>query len=123
MFVYVLASRTKRLYVGVTNDLVRRVWEHRFGQHAGFTKKYSIIRLVYFETFRRADDAIRREKQVKGWGRVQRLALVESDNPEWRDLAERWFESAGRAEATRRAGWLVGAATPRPIPRSARDDS
>jgi putative endonuclease len=104
MFIYVLASKTRRLYVGVTNDLVRRVWEHRFGVQRGFTHRYSITRLVHYESMEDPIAAIRREKQIKSWGRVQRLALVESTNPGWGDLAERWFESDRRADPSLRSG-------------------
>jgi putative endonuclease len=67
MFVYILASKARRLYVGVTNDLVRRVWEHREGVVPGFTRRYGIKRLVYFESFRGPETAIRREKQIKSY--------------------------------------------------------
>jgi putative endonuclease len=91
MFVYILASKTRRLYVGVTNDLIRRVWEHREGVVPGFTRRYGIKRLVYFETFTGPENAIRREKQIKSYARVKKLALVESLNQDWNDLAEHWF--------------------------------
>jgi putative endonuclease len=104
MYVYVLASRTRRLYVGVTNDLVRRVWQHRSGGIPGFTKKYSVVRLVYFESFDDPTVAIRREKQLKSWARVKKLALVESMNPVWTDYAEHWFANARRADPSLRSG-------------------
>jgi putative endonuclease len=104
MYVYVLASVTRRLYVGVTNDLVRRVWQHHTGAIPGFTKKYSITRLVYFESFDDPMVAIRREKQVKSWARVKKLALVESMNPAWTDYAEDWFARARRADPSLRSG-------------------
>jgi putative endonuclease len=104
MYVYILASNTKRLYVGVTNDLVRRVWQHRTGAIPGFTKKYSIYQLVYFESFDDPMVAIRREKQIKSWSRVKKLALVASANPDWLDRAGDWFESAGRADPSLRSG-------------------
>ena len=91
MFVYVLASKNRVLYVGVTADLVRRMWEHRTGAFPGFTRRYGVNQLVYYEA---ADDpagAIRREKQIKGWARVKKVAMIDSMNPEWNDLAERWF--------------------------------
>ena len=91
MFVYILASKTRRLYVGVTNDLVRRVWEHRESVVPGFTRRYGIKRLVYFETFVGPENAIRREKQIKGYSRVKKLALIGSLNHDWNDLAEHWF--------------------------------
>ncbi len=104
MYVYVLASVTRRLYVGVTTDLVRRVWQHRSGTIPGFTKKYSVTRLVYFEPFADPIVAIMREKQLKGWARVKKLALVESMNPSWADYAEDWFTNARRADPSRRTG-------------------
>jgi putative endonuclease len=104
IYVYVLASRTRRLYVGVTNDLTRRVWQHRSGAIPGFTKKYSITRLVYFEPFDDPTTAIRREKQLKSWARVKKLALVESMNPVWADYAEVWFANARRADPSLRSG-------------------
>jgi putative endonuclease len=91
MYVYILASKTARLYVGVTNELVRRVWEHRIGMFPGFTKRYGINRLVYYEAIKEAEAAIRREKQIKDYARVKKLALIASTNPGWRDLAETWY--------------------------------
>ncbi len=87
MFVYVLTSKTRVLYVGVTNDLVRRMWEHRTGQLPGFTRRYGVNRLVYFEPAADPARAIGREKQIKGWARVKKVAMIESLNPEWKDLA------------------------------------
>jgi putative endonuclease len=85
--VYVLASRPKgTLYIGVTGDLVKRVWEHRGGLVEGFTKRYQIHRLVYFEGHDRIDEAIRREKQIKKWNRSWKVRLIEESNPGWRDL-------------------------------------
>ena len=81
-YVYIMASRTKTLYIGVTNDLERRVWEHRVGVLQGFTKNYNVNRLVYYETSDGIQAAIQREKQLKGWLRSKKLALVESINPE-----------------------------------------
>jgi putative endonuclease len=101
MFVYILASKTRRLYVGVTNDLVRRVWEHREGIIPGFTKRYGIKRLVYFEPVESPEGAIRREKQIKSYARVKKLALVTSSNQEWQDLAGHWLSDAGPADPSR----------------------
>jgi putative endonuclease len=89
-FVYILASaRNGTLYVGVTNDLVRRIAEHKEGRVPGFTKKHGVILLVYFETFGDVGDAIAREKQLKGWNRVWKIRLIEKDNSGWNDLHER----------------------------------
>ena len=89
-YVYILASRSRRLYVGVTNDLERRVFEHRSGA-CTFTRKYRIRRLVYYETTDNVMAAIAREKEIKGWLRKRKLALVDSVNPKWDDLAADWF--------------------------------
>ena len=88
--VYILASRSRRLYVGVTNDLVRRLGQHRAGQSA-FTARYQIDRLVYYEQTPNAGAAIAREKELKGWTRERKLALVEAVNAGWRDLAADWI--------------------------------
>ena len=94
-FVYILASRTKRLYIGVTNDLERRVWEHKTGMLEGFTKRYNIHRLVYCEDYESIRDAIAREKQLKAWRREKKVYLIESLNPEWDDMAEHWYKDEG----------------------------
>ncbi len=84
---YVLASRPGgALYVGVTNDLARRGYEHRTGQVPGHTKRYGIGRLVHYEVFDRVIDAIQREKNIKHWPRAWKTQLIAIDNPEWRDL-------------------------------------
>jgi len=90
-YVYVMASRSRVLYTGVTNDLARRVNEHKQGLTPGFTTRYRITRLVYYEEFADVRDAIAREKQIKAWTRARRISLVEGGNPSWRDLAEQWF--------------------------------
>ena len=86
-FVYILASqRNGTLYIGVTNDITRRVYEHKNDLVEGFTKKYAVHLLVYFEEFHNVDAAITREKQFKKWKRAWKLRLIESANPEWNDL-------------------------------------
>ncbi len=92
-FVYILASKSRVLYTGVTNDLYRRVAEHKTRQVPGFTARYNVNRLVYYEEYSRIQDAIAREKQIKGWLRRKKVALIESQNPEWNDLSEGWYES------------------------------
>ena len=88
-FVYILASQCRgTLYVGVTSDLIKRVYEHRSGTHEGFAHKYDVHRLVYYETFEDASGAIAREKQIKKWRRAWKLRLIEEHNPEWRNLYE-----------------------------------
>jgi putative endonuclease len=86
-YVYILSSRRRVLYTGVTNDLNRRVSEHRDHVVGGFTKRYNVTRLVYFESTTQILEAIAREKQIKGWSRSKKIALVNSMNPEWKDLA------------------------------------
>ena len=86
-WVYILASgRDGVLYVGVTNDLVRRIGDHREGNVAGFTKTYSVKHLVHFEAFADIRDAIDHEKRIKRWRRTWKIALIEKTNPGWRDL-------------------------------------
>ena len=85
-FVYILTNKTdKVMYVGVTNDLARRIREHKSEQIDGFTKKYHVHKLVYFEEYTEINDAIAREKQLKGWKREKKNKLVEASNPEWND--------------------------------------
>jgi putative endonuclease len=86
-WVYILASRSRRLYTGVTNDLRRRLAEHRAGKGSAFAARYHINRLVYFEEHPDARDAIRREKAIKGWTREKKLRLIERRNAGWLDLA------------------------------------
>ena len=88
-YVYILASdRYGTLYIGVTNDLARRMGEHRTGKGSEFAKKYKVFRLVYVEIFDRAYDAITREKQLKKWNRDWKIRLIETDNQDWRDLSD-----------------------------------
>ena len=86
-FVYIAASRSRNLYIGVTNSLIRRMEEHRSGEST-FTSRYKIERLVYYEAFQYANDAIRRETVLKGWKRSRKIELIESLNPAWVDLSE-----------------------------------
>ncbi len=86
--VYVMASTTGTLYIGVTNDLATRVRQHKQKINSGFTSRYHVTKLVYFEMTPSVEAAIAREKQLKGWKRVKKVALVESANPSWKDLAE-----------------------------------
>jgi putative endonuclease len=87
---YIVASRTGTLYIGVTNNIQRRAWEYKTGQFDGFAREYHCTRLVYYEHFTTALSAIAREKQLKGWRRSKKIALIESRNPRWQDLAENW---------------------------------
>ncbi len=90
-YVYLMTNNYGTLYTGVTNDLLRRVWEHEQKLVAGFTKRYNITRLVYYEETNDVAAGIAREKQIKGWVRAKKVALIESSNPYWRDLAEDWL--------------------------------
>ena len=93
-FVYILASRSGVLYTGVTRDLLRRIYQHRQGEIPGFTRKYEVNRLVYFEETSSAVSAFERERQIKGWSREKKLRLIESVNAGWLDLAVDWFPQA-----------------------------
>ena len=90
-YVYILANRTKTIYTGVTNNLQRRVFEHKHLMTKGFAYKYKLTKLVYYEVGRDIKVAISREKQIKGWLRKKKIALIESVNPEWKDLSEEWL--------------------------------
>ena len=100
-YVYILASRSRVLYTGVTNDLGRRVREHKAGESEGFTKRYRVHRLVFFESFRDVRAAIAREKQIKLWRREKKVALIEAQNPTWEDLAAEWEESSDEKQIPR----------------------
>jgi putative endonuclease len=87
-YVYIMTNNSKTLYTGISNNLIRRVYEHKNKVVEGFTKKYNITKLVYLELFNNPDDAIRREKQIKGWIRKKKIDLIESMNPDWKDLSD-----------------------------------
>ena len=87
---YIVASTTGTLYIGMCNNIARRVFEHKSSKFEGFASKYHCNRLVYYETFDDVRKAIDREKQLKGWRREKKIALIESLNPRWTDLAEKW---------------------------------
>jgi putative endonuclease len=90
-YVYIVASASGVLYTGITNNLQSRVGQHRLKLVPGFTQKYNVTKLVYFELFADVRVAIVREKEVKAWRRAKRVALIESMNPRWADLASDWF--------------------------------
>ena len=93
-WVYILTNHPHgTLYIGVTNSLERRVWQHKTGMQEGFAKRYGLKRLVYFEVFRDVGNAIERETDLKGWLRVRKIELIEKDNPLWNDLAADWLGS------------------------------
>jgi putative endonuclease len=89
-YVYIMTNRSKTLYTGITNNLFRRVWEHKQGAGSGFCAKYKLDRLAYFERFEYVGNAITREKQIKGWLRIKKIALIVENNPAWRDLSADW---------------------------------
>ena len=89
-FVYIMASESGTLYIGFTNDLERRVYQHKHGTFDGFSKRYSCHKLVYFEDFQYVYDALAREKQLKRWNRKKKESLIGEENPTWVDLAMHW---------------------------------
>ncbi|MHB1391121.1 MAG: GIY-YIG nuclease family protein [Thermoleophilia bacterium] len=129
-YIYIMANRSRTLYVGVTNNLERRIFEHRNHLVDGFTKKYRITRLVYIEETSNVESAIMREKQIKSWRRDKKLNLIDGMNPAWDDLADGWFEEQIRDRGEQVYG--MGEQIPRrfaprndrqeQIPRCARND-
>jgi putative endonuclease len=91
-YVYIMTSPSGTLYTGTTNNLKRRVYEHKHKLIEGFTQKYNVTRLVYFEETGDVSAAIAREKQIKGWRRSKKIALIESLNPKWQDLSDGWYD-------------------------------
>ena len=89
-WVYIVGSSSGTLYIGFTNDIDRRIFEHKSGEFEGFASMYSCNRLLYYETYDNVFKAIAREKQLKGWRREKKIKLIESMNPRWQDLAETW---------------------------------
>src|SRR4051812_48319875 len=92
-FVYILTNHSRTLYTGVTSNIEQRVSQHKQKLLAGFTAKYNINHLVWFEDFADVTEAIACEKQIKGWTRLKKVALIESDNPHWEDLSRDWHSS------------------------------
>ena len=90
-YVYIAASRSRTLYIGVTSNLRQRIWKHKNKVFKGFTAKYRIDRLVYYESFSSMHSAIAREKQLKRWSRAKKLELIARMNPTWSDLSEGWY--------------------------------
>jgi putative endonuclease len=90
---YIVASRSRTLYIGVTSNLERRVWQHKTKAYEGFSATYNCNRLVWFESYSNAGTAIAREKELKGWRRARKIALIENANPAWVDLSEDWGQS------------------------------
>ena len=89
---YIMASRSRTLYIGVTSDLQKRVFQHKWHEFGGFTARYHCDRLVWFESHQEMASAIDREKELKGWRRARKIALIESANPTWADLSRDWYE-------------------------------
>jgi len=86
-YVYILASKPRgTIYIGMTSDLIRRVYEHKNGLVEGFTKEYGVKTLVYYETYNSVEEAIKREKQLKKWNRIWKIEMIENHNRDWRDL-------------------------------------
>jgi putative endonuclease len=125
-YVYILQSDSRRaLYIGITNNLCRRVWQHKTHAFEGFSDDYNAVRLVYWERFERVCNAIAREKQLKGWRREKKLSLIRQMNPQWRDLAADWY---GTQSPLRLAALAQGRLSTAVIARTraivlARDDS
>jgi putative endonuclease len=92
-YVYIMTGPSRVLYTGVTNDIERRTLEHRMKVLRGFTQKYKLDQLVFYEVYGNIYAAIAREKQIKGWLRVRKIAFIESVNPHWKDLSEEWAQA------------------------------
>jgi len=90
-YIYIMTNKSKTLYIGVTDNLERRVYEHKNKLIEGFTKKYNITKIIYYEMTNDVQSAIEREKQIKGWLRGKKIALIEAMNPKWADLSEEGF--------------------------------
>ena len=100
-FVYLMSNESRMLYVGVTNDIHKRVFRHKSKLIPGFTQKYNLYKLVYFEEFDDIRAAIARERQIKGWLRSKKVALITSINPQWKDLAEGRFRDVPNSKSQR----------------------
>jgi putative endonuclease len=92
-YVYIMTNRSRNFYIGVTSKLQIRTLQHKDGEFGGFTSKYKLDRLVYFEVFSDIRTEISREKQLKGWSRIKKIGLIVSINPTWKDLSEEWGKS------------------------------
>lgn len=91
-FTYIVASQSRTLYIGVTSNLRKRVYQHKWKEFDGFTSKYNCDRLVWFERYQEVTTAIAREKQIKGWTREKKITLIETTNSAWVDLSREWYE-------------------------------
>jgi len=90
-FTYIVASRSRTIYIGVTGNLLKRIFQHKKKNYEGFSATYNCNRLVWFERFTGPSSAIAREKQLKGWVRAKKIALIEKSNPTWEDLSQTWY--------------------------------
>jgi putative endonuclease len=90
-FTYMVASRSRTLYIGVTSNLEARMSQHKLKTFKGFTAQYNCVRLIWFESFSEIEYAIQREKQLKGWSRAKKIALIVAQDPTWEDLSEQWY--------------------------------
>jgi len=103
---YILGSLSGTLYIGVTGNLHKRIFQHKFHHYEGFTARYEVVRLLYWESYDDVHKALAREKQLKGWTRAKKIALLERLNPDWKDLASEWYpwmqQSEGRDASTPR---------------------
>jgi putative endonuclease len=106
-YVYIMTNKSRTLYVGVTSELERRVYEHKHKLIKGFTSKYNITKLVWYETFPTIEQAIEGEKRLKGWLRSKKIALIESFNSNWEDMSQHWYRpempSAPRRDSSLRS--------------------
>lgn len=109
-YAYIVASRSHNFYVGMTSEIELRARQHKEGQFDGYSKKYNCDRLVWFERYVYVEDAIRREKQLKGWSRAKKIWLIEVENPAWIDLSEEWGKP--RKAMTEQKAATAGPSTP-----------
>ncbi len=103
-YVYIMSNKSRMLYTGVTNNLERRVHEHKMKLIPGFTSRYNLNKLVFYESTDDITVAIEREKEIKGWVRRKKTALINSLNPEWRDLSEEWYDNPVILSETKNLG-------------------
>ena len=108
LHVYIMSSKSRVIYTGMSGTLTERVLRHKRGEIEGFTQRYKITRLVYYEPFRYVKNCINREKQIKAWTRAKRVALIESMNPTWEDLAADWFDEDGELNPKSRSLAALG---------------
>lgn len=100
-YVYFMNSPSGTLYTGITNDLRKRVYQHKHKLIKGFTQQYNVVRLAYFEETPDVNSAIAREKEIKGWRRSKKIELIKTMNPQWKDLAEEWYEETDPDQVSR----------------------